>query len=286
MQPEGSQCQLCDMYSSESQCKPGEICEKNRCTKAIACPSRLDYDCSISHGNSISNATDPCLCGLYNPFGDSSDMRLCVSGYCQPENCQFTGQCVYGQTCYTFEKSANDGGEHQQGYCVEYKEYSQEEGTNFTLNFTEPGTRGDYRSILWSRKTSALGLGSKIAYYDKTHSESIYYGEYCSLPSIQEWCTSSTHITLDTVTGDLTIYELNQNDEGIYFYDFWPNNTGVRHEIHLKVIPADVNEDSDDNLFPAWVYTLFILGGLLLLVIISIIIIHCVNVNFHKLYKV
>ncbi len=286
IQLDGSQCQICDMYSSEAQCGPGQICEKNRCTKAITCQSRFDYDCSISHGNGISNATDSCLCGPYDPFGDPSNIRLCVSGYCQPENCQFTGQCVHGQTCYTSEKVAKDGVEYQQGYCINLREYTQKEGTNVTLHFIEPGTPGNYSSILWSKKSSAMGLGRKIAYYDKTHSKPIYYGEYCSHPSIQEWCTLSTRITLDTVTGDLTIYHLHHNDEGIYFYDFWPNNTGVRHEIHLNVHPANVKEDSEDNLFPAWVYTLFILGGLLLLVIISIIIIHCVNVNFHKLYKV
>ncbi len=66
----------CDSSSSERQCSSGQLCtSQNVCEPAVSCSSQSD-----------------CTAAGLPP-------ECSQSGYCQPDSCTATGQCVHGQVC-------------------------------------------------------------------------------------------------------------------------------------------------------------------------------------------
>ncbi len=62
----------------------------------------------------------------------------------------------------------------------------------------------------------------------------------------------SPNCSLDTITGDLTVYNVDSNFTGKYYYYFKPGNIGVRSEIQVKI--SSVPHGTSVSLsIPPWV---------------------------------
>ncbi len=235
--PDQSQCQICDVKSTETQCDKGQICIDYQCQEATTCSS--------AHAR-------PCL--IIGADEKSLDYQ-CQYGYCQPYNCTGTGQCVNGQICHITAD--------QFGLCQGYRKYDVPEGLDFQLHFIEPGTPGRYTEIKWSKLTRRNTI---VSYKSGMHPEFIYYGQYCHLPGTpkqHEKCLMSSRISLDIRTGNLTIFKVDYEDNGFYYYEFQTGNTGERYEIRLS------SHYPQESVYKAWIWWLvgIIIFGLFILTI-------------------
>ncbi len=188
----------CDQTRQEAPCGAGEICRGVRqagvCNSAVACTLPSD-----------------CTAGGLPP--------LCTAGFCQPDSCATTGQCVTGQICSVVL-----------GHCVNQTKYTVQDGVpTLQVQFSEQGTPGTYNQIVWSKGNPPDVI---VAYVSDLRREPLYQGDYCYGSSS---CNFSTRISLNTNTGQLTINDLDYADSDYYYYKFQPDNTGGKYEIHVEV---------------------------------------------------
>ena len=79
---------------------------------------------------------------------------------------------------------------------------------------------------------------SRIAFFHRemTDNKPLYLNDYCQ--GIKK-CKTSKRGTLDIKTGTLMIHEVNLDDEDLYYYWFWVDesvpDTGMKYEIDLQV---------------------------------------------------
>ncbi len=110
------------------------------------------------------------------------------------------------------------------------------ENTTKHLELTKPGQE-TYIDIRWFKgnRTNRIAFYRKALNGDKV----LYAGDFC--PSEDNCLGSSPKGELNILTGDLTIWKVNLNDEGPYFYDFFIDNdnenvnTGSDYQIDLIV---------------------------------------------------
>ena len=114
------------------------------------------------------------------------------------------------------------------------KHYPVEEGTEFTLQFEEPGI--SYDTMTWykpSRSDIIVSFDPDMAF-----GQPRYYGDYCS--GIEP-CLTSTKGEMDSNNGNLRIYAMNlTEDEDYYYYEFTSfdsrqEDTGLKFEVYLEV---------------------------------------------------
>ena len=111
-----------------------------------------------------------------------------------------------------------------------------EEGSEVSLQFTDPGSGGPYEEIVWYKGTT--NSSGRIAFVNNsvTEEQILYYNDYCSGSSP---CNSSTKGELNISTGEFTIYSVELTDDNYYYYGFYIEggsaNTGLKYEINLTV---------------------------------------------------
>ena len=114
------------------------------------------------------------------------------------------------------------------------KHYPVEEGTEFTLQFEEPGV--SYDTMTWYRTSRSNAIVSFDP--EEQFGQPQYHGDYCSGGGS---CFTSTKAEFDSNDGNLRIYALNlTEDEDYYYYEFSSfdtrcEDTGLKYEIYLEV---------------------------------------------------
>ena len=111
-----------------------------------------------------------------------------------------------------------------------------QEGSEVSLQFTEPGSGGPYEEIVWHK--GAINSSGRIVFVNNSVPEGqlLYYNDYCSGSST---CKTSEKGHLNKTTGEFTIYSVELTDDDYNYYDFYISrgsaNTGLKYEINLTV---------------------------------------------------
>ena len=107
------------------------------------------------------------------------------------------------------------------------------------LPITEPAIPGTYEEIWWYRHGKS-GSSKRIVLLHPSLTEGLplYSAEYCSEARP---CHRSDKISLNTQTGELTIYNVSLADDDYYSYQFYApksegaSDTGYKYETFLEV---------------------------------------------------
>ena len=111
-----------------------------------------------------------------------------------------------------------------------------QEGSEVTLQFTEPGSGGPYKEIVWYKGATG-GSNYRIVFVhpSATGGQPLYYNDYCSGSSP---CDTSTKGELNIDTGEFTIHSVELTDGDYYYYDFYINggSPGIGHKFEIDLI--------------------------------------------------
>ena len=187
----------CDSSNTKTQCSSGQICTNKVCVTAVSCST--PSDCTAS--------------GL--------PPECSGSGYCQPDSCTTTGQCVHGQVCSS-----------GLGHCATRLEYNVPEGTSeYPLKVSGRGGGSSFDQIAWFKGNS----GNRIVIYIDGIGL-IYKSDYCPLGITT--CDYSDRGVLDISTATLKIKDLQYNDQGFYYFIYLTGPgeyVGSAYELFLTV---------------------------------------------------
>ena len=104
-----------------------------------------------------------------------------------------------------------------------------EENSEFILKFAKPAKAGStFEEIRWYKGSRA----NSIVYYVQG-AKPTYFKDYCS-----SHCNASNRVSLDSNTGQLTIFKVNLRDEDYYYYKYsihGEHECGNKYEIKVEV---------------------------------------------------
>ena len=107
------------------------------------------------------------------------------------------------------------------------------------LLIAEPAVTGSYEEIWWYKHERGERRNRIVLLHPSlTKGRPLYSPEYCSQATS---CHESDKVSLNTQTGELTIYNVSLADDDYYSYQFYTpesegaSDTGYKYEIFLEV---------------------------------------------------